>query len=77
MNYMTTFAKNICGGGYFMQENKDLTANNSDSTVDENISEANPASKIQIEQINNMNTACTKTLNWLEKLEKNLMTGFQ
>lgn len=35
-----------------MQKNKDLTANNSDSTVDENISEANPASKIQIEQIN-------------------------
>lgn len=35
-----------------MEKNKDLTANNSDETVDENISEANPASKIQIEQIN-------------------------
>ena len=35
-----------------MQEKKDLTANNSDETIDENISEANPASKIQIEQIN-------------------------
>lgn len=35
-----------------MKKNKDLTSNNSDETVDENISEANPASKIQIEQIN-------------------------
>lgn len=34
-----------------MKKNKDLTLNNSDSNVDENISEANPASKIQIEQI--------------------------
>ncbi len=31
---------------------KDLTSNNSDEQVDENISDANPASKIQIEQIN-------------------------
>ena len=35
-----------------MKRNKDLTSNNSDETVDKNISEANPASKIQIEQIN-------------------------
>ena len=35
-----------------MKKNKDLTSNNSDATVDENISEANPASKIQMEQIN-------------------------
>lgn len=34
-----------------MSKNKDLTSNNSDSTVDENISEANPGSKIQMEQI--------------------------